>query len=318
MMKPTFTILLAILLSMANALAQNGKLVNKSPVIFPPDTLSIMEKRSTGITDVYNQTELNEITYLSDDLNVKGYLSLPRQKGKLPCVIVNRGGNREFGALTSKRALFWLGKIASWGYVVVASQYRGNAGGEGKEEFGGADVNDVINLIPLLAAIPEADTSRIGVYGWSRGGMMTYRALTKTKKFKAAIIGAGAANAFKNIEKRPTMETYGYAALIPNSWENQESELKKRSAIYWADKLCKTTPILLLHGSADWRVPPEEALEMTNKLYEAKHPFRFVFFEGGDHGLTEYRPEVNRLVKDWLDNYVRDKKPLPNLEPHGR
>ena len=318
MMKPTFTILLAILLSMANALAQNGKLVNKSPVIFPPDTLSIMEKRSTGITDVYNQTELNEITYLSDDLNVKGYLSLPRQKGKLPCVIVNRGGNREFGALTSKRALFWLGKIASWGYVVVASQYRGNAGGEGKEEFGGVDVNDVINLIPLLAAIPEADTSRIGVYGWSRGGMMTYRALTKTKKFKAAIIGAGAANAFKNIEKRPTMETYGYAALIPNYWENKESELKKRSAIYWADKLCKTTPILLLHGSADWRVPPEEALEMTNKLYEAKHPFRFVFFEGGDHGLTEYRPEVNRLVKDWLDNYVRDKKPLPNLEPHGR
>ena len=317
-MKPTFTILLAILLSMANALAQNGKLVNKSPVIFPPDTLSIMEKRSTGITDVYNQTELNEITYLSDDLNVKGYLSLPRQKGKLPCVIVNRGGNREFGALTSKRALFWLGKIASWGYVVVASQYRGNAGGEGKEEFGGADVNDVINLIPLLAAIPEADTSRIGVYGWSRGGMMTYRALTKTKKFKAAIIGAGAANAFKNIEKRPKMETYVYAELIPNYWENKESELKKRSAIYWADKLCKTTPILLLHGSADWRVPPEEALEMTNKLYEAKHPFRFVFFEGGDHGLTEYRPEVNRLVKDWLDNYVRDKKPLPNLEPHGR
>ena len=147
---------------------------------------------------------------------------------------------------------------------------------------------------------------------------MTYLALTKTKRFRAAIVGAGLANAFKNIEKRPELEKYVYSELIPNYWQNKEGELKARSAVYWANRLCKTTPLLLLHGSSDWRVPPEEALEMVNKLYEARHPFRFVFFEGGDHGLTEYKAEVNRLVKDWLDKYVRDGKPLPNLEPHGR
>jgi dipeptidyl aminopeptidase/acylaminoacyl peptidase len=101
-------------------------------------------------------------------------------------------------------------------------------------------------------------------------------------------------------------------------WQNKESELRARSAVYWADKLCKTTPILLLHGSADWRVTPDEGLEITNKLYESRHPFRFVFFEGGDHGLTEHRSEVDRLVKDWLNNYVRDGASLPNLEPHGK
>jgi dipeptidyl aminopeptidase/acylaminoacyl peptidase len=51
----------------------------------------------------------------------------------------------------------------------------------------------------LLASISGADTSRVGIYGWSRGRMMTYLALTKTNKFKAAVIGAGMANAFTNI-----------------------------------------------------------------------------------------------------------------------
>ena len=48
-----------------------------------------------------------------------------------------------------------------------------------------------------------------------------------------------------------------------------------------------------------------------------KHPFRLVFFEGGDHGLSEHRDEVNHLGKDWLDRYLRERKPWPNLEPHG-
>ncbi len=69
-------------------------------------------------------------------------------------------------------------------------------GGEGREEFGGADVDDVLNLIPLLGSFPQADTSRIGMYGRSRGGMMTYIALTKTDRIAAAIVDAGEANLF--------------------------------------------------------------------------------------------------------------------------
>jgi dipeptidyl aminopeptidase/acylaminoacyl peptidase len=87
--------------------------------------------------------------------------------------------------------------------------------------------------------------------------------------------------------------------------------------VRWPEKLHKKTPILLLHGSADWRVHPTEGLTMATKLYESKHPFRLVFFEGGDHGLSEHRDEVNRLARDWLDRYVRDKRPWPSLEPHG-
>jgi hypothetical protein len=46
--------------------------------------------------------------------------------------------------------------------------------------------------------------------------------------------------------------------------------------------------------------------------------FRLVCFEGGDHLLTEHNDEVSRLAKDWLDRYVRDRKPWPSLKPHGR
>lgn len=257
------------------------------------------------------------ILYPSDGLQVRGYVVAPRTEGRYPCVIYNRGGNREFGALRRRFVTNALGRIAAAGYVVVASQYRGNLGGEGAEEFGGADVNDVLNLIPFLEAHPKADASRIGMYGWSRGGMMTYLALARTTRVAAAIVGGGSADQFLELQARPEMEKDVFAQLIPDYYSNRERELKARSAVYWPEKLCKQTPLLLMHGSSDWRVQPQSALAMAQSLYKVKHPFRFVFFEGGDHELSEYRDEVNRLVLEWLDSYVRDRKPWPSLTPHG-
>lgn len=61
-----------------------------------------------------------------------------------------------------------------------------------------------------------------------------------------------------------------------------------------------------------------DAFDMGRALFAARHPFRLIIFEGGDHGLTEYHREVHRAVVDWLNHHVRDRAPLPNLEPHGR
>jgi dipeptidyl aminopeptidase/acylaminoacyl peptidase len=256
--------------------------------------------------------------YDSDNLKVKGYIAEPVNPGKYPVVIFNRGGNRSFGELNDQLAALRLGSIAAWGYVAIASNYRGSSGSEGTDEFGGADVNDILNLIPILSQIEKADTSRMGIYGWSRGGLMTYKILEKTCNFKAAIIGAGITNAFRNISDRPEMEENVYSELIPDYQENREQGLTKRSPIFWPEKLCKETPIFILHGSSDWRVSPEDALDMANKLYELKHPFRLIFFEGGDHGLTEYRKEVDDAVKGFLDHYVKNLNKWPSMEPHGR
>jgi hypothetical protein len=58
-------------------------------------------------------------------------------------------------------------------------------------------------------------------------------------------------------------------------------------------------------------------LELAAALYRANHPLRFVLLEGGQHSLSEHRGEVDRLARDFLDAYVRDKKPWPDLAPHG-
>ena len=147
---------------------------------------------------------------------------------------------------------------------------------------------------------------------------MTYLCLRRTCRFKAAVIGAGATNAFKSIEKRPEMERYVYSQLIPGYSENKEQALTERSPVFWADEMCNTTPMLILHGSADWRVSPSEGLEMLDILYASKMPVRFQFYEGGDHGLREFPEEVDWNVRSFLDRYVKRTEAFPSLEPHGK
>lgn len=299
-------------------LTQNGRLLESVPVKLSEEELVRLEKRDPAIRFWLAGVEIHAITYESDGLKVKGYMAAPKEGTRLPVVIYNRGGSRDFGQLTDLSAALFVGQIAGWGYVAVASQYRGVAGGEGKDEFGGADIADILNLLPLIDTLPKADPSRIGMYGWSRGGMMTYLALTRTDRIAAAVVGAGTADLFDTVKRRPEMDTMVLSQLVPGYAEKKNEALTNRSAVLWPEKLNKKTPILLLHGSADWRVHPEQALHMVEALYKTSHPFRFVFFEGGDHGLTEHQAEVDRLVKDWLDRYVRDRKPWPSLEPHGQ
>ncbi|HVS97958.1 MAG TPA: prolyl oligopeptidase family serine peptidase [Puia sp.] len=90
---------------------------------------------------------------------------------------------------------------------------------------------------------------RIGVFGWSRGGMETYLALAQTCRIKAGVIASGMADAFTTIQKRPQLIRQ-YELLAPGYAKNKESVLRTRSAVYWADKLCPSTPLLLLTGSS--------------------------------------------------------------------
>ena len=297
---------------------QDGSIVEKSACSLMPEIREKVLARVPQVAEFIDSNKTYAMTYMSDGLKVKGYLVIPPGEGPFPCLICNRGGNREFGAISDPDAIVWLGKYASWGYIVVASNYRGVAGGEGMEEFGGAEIDDVLNLIPLLESIPQADTTRIGMWGGSRGGLMTYIALRKTDRIRGAVVAAGLSDSFMMIKDRPEMETGVIAELVPDYEANKEAALLARSPVRWANELCKTTPLLVFQGSGDWRVNPEEALEMADALLAAKHPFRFILFEGADHGLTEFRSEEDRITRDFLDHYVRDMAPLPDLEPHGR
>jgi dipeptidyl aminopeptidase/acylaminoacyl peptidase len=256
------------------------------------------------------------ILYGSDGLRVVGYLVRPVASDavRLPAVIYNRGGYGEHG-----RILFWnlleMYDLAARGFLVVASEYRGNWGGEGQDEGGGADVNDVLHLLTLIDGLPGADPDRVGMLGWSRGGTMTYHALARTDRLAAAVIVAGPTDAFDQARRRPDAA----AALEPTMHRTPSlaAERLARSPVRWPERLFPRTPLLLLHGAADRRVHPGQVLEMARRLHEIGHPFRFVLFEGGDHQLNEHRGEVWRLITTWLGRYVRDREPWPSPEPHG-
>jgi dipeptidyl aminopeptidase/acylaminoacyl peptidase len=193
--------------------APYGPWLASTRVTLSETQIAALERDAPALRAILAHVHIQAITYLSDGLRIKGYLVAPNHGTHLPCVIYNRGGNRDFGKWTDESVALELAKIARWGYVVVASQYRGTAGSEGRDEFGGAEVNDVLTLITLLESYPQADASRIGMYGWSRGGLMTYLALARTDRVRAAVIGAGLTDSFETIQRRPAMEQQVYAQL---------------------------------------------------------------------------------------------------------
>ena len=260
----------------------------------------ILEKKLKYEDD---QIEIFDITYMSDGLKVKGYLAQPKALGTYPAVIWNRGGNREFGLLKPLS----LKPYATKGYVAIGSQYRGNGGGEGKEEFGGADVNDVLNLIPSLKNLPNVDSDRIGIVGYSRGGMMTYIALKEqtlrgTNDIKAACTVGGLADLFMGAKERPNMVLEVYSPLIGGSPSQVPQKYEARSATYWADKI--NAPLLIQHGEADWRVSVEQAKKLAQDLEKYGKVYKIITYPDENHGLSAHNGGLSEIFK-WLSQYLK-------------
>lgn len=309
-------LLVFIVFSTICTAAQNGTIVSNVPFSFPEPTIERLERKVPELKSILSSVNFYRIAYISDGLRVKGYMAIPKKKGIFPCIIYNRGGNGEYGKITDTGFIMrGLGELAKAGYVIVASQYRGNDGGEGKEELGGTDLNDVYNLVPLLATLPQADTSRIGMFGWSRGGVMSYMALTKLKNIKAAVVGSAPPDLLKALEARPNFDTI-YPRLIPGYVQNKTAVLEERSAFYFAEKMNKSTPLLILQGTGDQQNETDNVFDFLRKLYKIKHPYRSILYEGGQHSLIEHRQDYITQIINWFDAYVRDKKGWPSLEPH--
>lgn len=258
-------------------------------------------------SEVLEKTTVEKITYLSDGLKVKGYIAYPNDSSKqYPCIIWCRGGYGNAGAIDKFTARGIFGQIASWGYCVFASQYRGNDGSEGHDDFGGDDVNDILNLIPLADEISQADKNIWGIEGWSRGGMMTYLTLTRTDIFKAAVVLGGIANLRCNAEESKFMRRLYEHSLGNFTEEEFKRRCEQRSIVNFPEKLPKETPLLLIHGNADERVLPHDSIDLSYKLLEHKIPFRLVMLEGGDHFLKSHRKEVDEMRKNWLNRFLKN------------
>ncbi len=290
------------LLIISFGFAQNGKILSKKLVdISKTPIWNRISQDNELHSDFEHLKKLDFyfITYQSDSLKVRGITVEPKKEGKYPVVIFNRGGNRDFAKLTIGTLIMYTSKLAEQGYVVIGSNYREN------DEFGGAEINDVLNLTETVKEIEKADSNCIGMFGWSRGGMMTYLALKKSDKIKTAIIGNGASDLFDTAKFRPRMETNVFAECIPDYWKNRESELKKRSVIYWADELDKNSSLLILCGTNDKRVNPEQADKIAGKLKEVKYDFELRKFKT-DHFFTEYKAKLSELVINWFNKRLKN------------
>ena len=293
---------------------QDGTITEKVRLNTLEDLISYVKRTESVDSVEYNtsrfhyftQVEIYGITYMSDGLRVKGFLLQPKAPGIYPAIIYNRGGSLDFGSLTHGVAsigLEELARLAAHGYVIAASQYRGNGGGEGREEYGGADIHDVLNLIPLLEDQPKADANRLGMFGWSRGGMTSFLTLKETDRIKALAVGGPSTNLLRSIVDRPELDEW-WSRFIPNYNVNKRDVLIKRSAEQWVHKLPKNVPILMLQGENDMALPVDYTLKFALELSKHKVPYRLLKFEAGSHSLKEYHNEVFNNLFRWFDKYL--------------
>jgi len=247
--------------------------------------------------------ECRRVKYMSDGLKVVGIIWKPKETTgkKLPLVIYNRGGNREFGKLGffMNYALY---PFLQNGFVVIGSQYRGIEGGEGKDEFGGAEINDVANLIPLAKSLGYVDMNNVFMLGDSRGGMETFIALKNGLPISAAAVRGAPSDLTNTLKRRPSFAEV-FEELIPDYNERSEELLRERSAVYWSDKI--NTPILILQGGADWRNDPTQALNLAQKLQQRGKNYELIIYSGDDHGLSLNRADGDRRIIEWFTKYRR-------------
>ncbi len=286
-------------------------MIDLDGIIRKRETVSLKKQHIAAVNRLYSEsvikdTLVEKITYLSTGLHINGYIARPKAKGKFPVLIWNRGGSSDKGALDDLTAYLILASTAEWGYVVLGTQYRGNMGSEGDEDWGGEDLTDVLNLIKVAENLPECDTDRIAVEGASRGGMVTYRALLRYDKFKCAIVHAGITDVPALMRAKPEFRDFlddRYAHLNP---EERHMELQNVSAVHFADKISPDIPILIMHGTADSVVPIEQSITLAVKLKELNHPHKFVKIQGGTHVALKdgsYR-EIDHHRRSWLKKYL--------------
>ena len=252
----------------------------------------------------HDNTDFFKIRYHSEGLKIEGFIAKPNQfkLSKLPAIIFCRGGNQSYGMLNTFQ-LKMINELSLKGFVVLASQLRGNISSEGVDEFGGKDVNDILKLIDIAKNLDFVDENNIHVLGYSRGGMNTYQVSKLTDNINSIAVVGAPTNKFESIKFRENMYHNVYKPLFGDTISNRD-EYVKRSAIYWHDKI--NEPLLILHGTDDTRVAFEEAKQLIDSLKVSnRKDFKFKIFEGGNHTLSNVINERDSLIINWFKTHSK-------------
>ena len=202
--------------------------------------------------------------------------------------------------------------LAANGYVVLAINYRGSAGrGTAFQkaihaDWGNLEVADLLGAVDEAVRQGIADPNRLGIGGWSYGGISTDATIATDTRFKAAVSGAGVAL---------YMSLYGvdqyiiqYDQELGQPWKNKEAWTKMSHGFFNADKI--KTPTLYMGGEKDFNVPIAGGEQMYQALKSLGIDTQLVIYPGQFHGLTIPSYERDRLQRylNWFNKYLQ-----PNL-----
>lgn len=246
--------------------------------------------------EAVSDIRVERVTYDNDGLSITGLIATPDATPK-GVVVYNRGGSANFGILTLHAVMRQFIPLARAGYLVLGSNYRGNDGGEGKDEFGGRDVDDSIRLYELAA--PKDRPAFI--IGHSRGCMETYLMLKKGFHANAAVCIAGVADTRGWNDFRSEMRERVYKRLIPDFEAREQEALEERSVLCWPEEI--SCPILLLHGTSDDRVQHQQSEKLAAEFARLGKPHELVLYDGGNHALTRHWDDVMKRTLNWLEYY---------------
>jgi dipeptidyl aminopeptidase/acylaminoacyl peptidase len=235
----------------------------------------------------------------------------PKPARPYPMVTLVHGG--PYGRWTNTLNLSWSPSaqwLAAGGYAVFMPNPRGGMGhGNAFADsvsgtVGKDDWNDIESGIDALIRGGFADPDRLGIGGWSQGGFMTAWAIGQTTRFKAGVMGAGVSDWGMMVAES---DVYDFEADLGGSygWEEElPHQHHEVSPITFAHRV--KTPLLILHGQNDVRVPATQAQYMYRALKHHNVPTELAIYPREGHRINEWVHIKDLLVRtrSWFDRYL--------------
>ncbi|HLK67485.1 MAG TPA: S9 family peptidase [Bryobacteraceae bacterium] len=248
-----------------------------------------------------------------DGKEIEGLLTLPPnyQAGKKVPLILNIHGGPA-GAFSETfigaSGLYPIASFASRGWAVLRANPRGSTSyglpfrSSNVNDWGGGDFADLMSGVDAAIAMGVADPNRLAVMGWSYGGYMTNWVVTQTNRFKCAATGAGLSDLISmwgTNDIPTTLDDY-----FEGTWYEQPDRYIKMSPLAHIQNA--KTPMLILHGEADIRVPTSQGYEMYNALKRLGTPVEMVVYPRTPHGPQEPKFVLDIMHRhlDWVAKYL--------------
>ncbi len=235
-----------------------------------------------------------------DGMEIEGLLTKPAEYAdgtKVP-FLLNPHGGPTGASINSFNSTVQV--LAANGFAVLQPNFRGSTGkGQtfsqaNKNTWGKGDYEDCMTGVDAMIARGIADPDRLGAFGWSYGGYMTFWILTQTDRFKAVSPGAGLTNIYSMYSQNDIHRYLRWFYADKSPWDATE--------LYWDRSPMKyvnnvKTPTMIMHGQADTRVPIAQAQEFYQALKERNVPVEFVVYPREGHGFTEPRHQMDRVQR---------------------